>query len=115
MTLYRLKKEARPFFPSSMSQEIRTKDDWLVKLGVHPEALEEDYVPSIVYGIKVEEDNYGSRSLLSGWNEDRSRFSFTIYFHETSHKTHVKVDRDIPLIIEKVQELLIEKFKEYEG
>lgn len=112
MKLYRLKKEARPFFPSSMHQEIRTKDDWLVKLGVHPEALEE--MPSIIYGIKVEEDEHGSYSLLSGWNKDRSRFSFTIHFHETSQNAHVKVERDIPLIIEKVQELLIEKFKEYE-
>ena len=111
MKLYILKKEARPFFPSSMKQEIRTKDDWLVKLGVHPEALEE--MPYIIYGIKVEEDEHGSRSLASGWNKDRSRFSFTIHFHETSHKAHAKVEREIPLIIEKVQELLIEKFKEY--
>lgn len=111
MKLYRLKKEARQFFPKHLRDEIKTELDW-GNLGVYPEALEE--MPYIIYGIKVEEDEHGSRSLASGWNKDRSRFSFTIHFHETSHKAHIKVDRDIPLIIEKVQELLIEKFKEYE-
>ena len=113
MKLYRLKKEARPFFPSSMKQGMYTSKDWL-ELGVHLEALEEVQPPVIVFGIKVEETEHGSHSMLSGWDKDKSRFSFTIHFRNIDYKTHSKMEKDIPLIIEKVQELLIEKFKEYE-
>ena len=85
MKLYRLKKEAVPFFKKDEAARIYPIDIW-DSLKVDIEALEVVEEMYINYGIKTSK----IASDLGGWDEDGSHFHFTIVFPSVKYCEHDK-------------------------
>ena len=85
MKLYRLKKEAVEYFDKKYATAIHDWDAWH-KTGVDDNALEEVREPYLAHGIKTSEIS----STLGGWDENGSRFCFTIYFPSVRFYEHDK-------------------------
>ena len=85
MKKFRLKKEAIPFFKESLATQIHHFDTW-EKYGIDMNALEEVEEVHLTYGHKTSKNS----SNLNGWDEDGSRFLFTIHFPSVKHFEHDK-------------------------
>lgn len=88
---FRLKPEATPFFKSNLATVILDFQDW-EKYNVESNALEEVKEVYIKYGHESKREEITSSSL-SGWNEDGSKFHFTIHFPSTKYSEHDKFSK----------------------
>lgn len=98
--MFRLKKEAVPYFKEKHATSIYSYATW-EKLGVDDRALEEVKSVYLSYGHDM---NSGSKTLC-GWDENGSRFQFTIHFPSLKYKEHdmFSKDRMIRELMNKIQ------------
>lgn len=75
MKLYRLKKEAVPYFKEKHATAIYSYETW-EKLGIDDNALEEVKAVYLSCGHKINDIS----STLSGWDKDGAHYEFTIHF-----------------------------------
>lgn len=81
--MWRLKKEAVPFFKEKLATAVRDWDYW-EKLGLDEQAIEKVEAPVITYGHAMEKERGYETSWLGGWSGDGkdkgTKFHFTISF-----------------------------------
>lgn len=111
MTLYRLKKEAVPFFHEKHAIAIKDFEDWK-NLGVDPKALDVVEEAVVTYGHKVSDNS----TSLSGWDEDGAHFLFTIRFPSVKFSEYDKFKNGkiVRELMDKIQREISHFYSEFE-
>ena len=93
MKVFRLKKEAVPFFKEAIATAIMPLDSWAEAYHINEAALEEVKPVYIKYGHDSKPSEHSSSTSLCGWDENGSHFHFTIYFPSAKYKEYDKFNK----------------------
>ena len=114
MKKFRLKPEAVPFFKEGISTSILNWDEW-EKLNIDMNALEEVEPVYVTYGHKGKIKSDVQVNDLSGFNENGSRFLFTIHFPSTKFYEHEKFNdgRNVRELMNSIQHRLNDFYSKF--
>lgn len=110
MEMYRLKKEAVPFFNEKMATQILDLDQW-EKYKIDINALEKVEPVRLEYGQKD-----AIYTHLSGWShDDGSRFHFTIYYPSAQYRDHDIFSKGnmIRELMDEIQRIINNHYRDY--
>lgn len=108
MTMWRLKKEAVPFFKEKLATQVKSWDFW-EKLELDERSLEKVENPIITYGHAMEKEGGYASAWLGGWSSDGKskgeRFHFTIQFPSVQMYEHEKFSngKHIRALMDRIQ------------
>ena len=88
MKLFRLKKEATPFFKDGWNCEVQDEETWNRDFHVDSKALEEITPPYLTYGHEKTKHVNDLSSWSSNGDHTGSSFMFTIHFPDVKYQEH---------------------------